>query len=191
MKYFYIKILKIVLYIIFVVGVYIVSLYNYILVKKNKVNNAYSSLDIMLKRRYDLIPNLVSVVKEYTKYENKILNHLVELRNELIKSNKPAEIARKNNYIDQAIKSIFVHVEKYPDLKASEQYLNLQKNLTETENHISAARRTYNAHVTKYNNTIETFPNIIFSKLFGFKKIEWFEFDSPEKEKVKVYEDDR
>ena len=168
---------------------YIISLYNYILFQQNKVKNAYSSLDVMLKKRYDLIPNLVAVVKQYTKHENQVLKSLVELREQLLKSSSPSEIAERNADLNNNLNQILLRIENYPDLKASEQFLNLQNSLIDVENHISAARRTYNAHVTRYNNIIGVFPNNFFASAFKFKRMKWFEFEERKDIKVDFDED--
>ena len=144
--------------------------YNTMLVKKNGVKNAFSSLDVMFKKRNDLIPNLVSTVKGYMKHEQETLEKVILLRSNLKNNN-----SLKNNVeISRYINEILAYMESYPDLKANEQSLKLQKTLYEIEEMISAGRRTYNAHVTNYNNFISIFPNLLFAKLFGFKKISLF-----------------
>lgn len=167
-------------YFFIAIAAYTIAIYNVMLSRKNKAQNAYSSLDVVLKKRYDLIPNLVTVVKQYTKHENATLKELVRLRTELLKDNQYKNVANMNEIMNESLNNIFVYAEKYPELQSSEQYLELQKNLTDIENHISAARRTYNAHVTKYNNTIQIFPNSIFAHIFKFDKLEWFEFKEDE-----------
>jgi len=168
---------------------YAIAIYNIMLSRKNKANNAYSSLDVVLRKRYDLIPNLVTVVKQYTKHENETLKELVQIRTELLKEPQQQNVADLNETMNKSLNSIFAYAENYPKLQASKQYLELQKELTEIENQISAARRTYNAHVTKYNNTIQIFPNNIFAHLFKFEKLDWFEFEK--KESVEINFDEK
>ena len=148
--------------------------------KRNRARNAYSSLDVTLKKRYDLIPNLVAVVKQYTKHETTTLKELVNLRSKLMNNQPQHNVANMNENINRRLSNIFAYAEKYPELQSNQQYLELQKKLTEMENQIAAARRTYNAHVTKYNNTIQMFPNSIFAHIFKFNKLEWFEFKGKE-----------
>ncbi len=156
--------------------------YNTMLIKKNKVKNAFSSLDVMFKKRNDLIPNLVSTVKGYMEYEKDTLERVIALRNNLINRNS----IRDNLEMSQHINDILATIESYPDLKANEQVLKLQKTLYDLEEMISAGRRTYNAHVTNYNTFISMFPNLLFAKLFGFKKFELFKVDE-ELRKGKIY----
>lgn len=165
-----------------------IFLYNTMLSKKNKVTEAYSSLDIMLKRRYDLIPNLVRTIKKYSDYESKSLVLLTKLRNELITSPEEKEVFIKNNLLKDTIDYIFLHTEAYPKLKANENYLQLQQTLTNLEEEIAAARRTYNANVTRYNNFIGSFPNNILASIFQFDKIEWFKMEN--KENIEVLFDE-
>ena len=144
--------------------------YNTMLVKKNGVKNAFSSLDVMFKKRNDLIPNLVSTVKGYMKHEQETLEKVILLRSNLINNNS----LKNNSEMSKYVNEILANMESYPDLKANEQSLRLQKTLYEIEEMISAGRRTYNAHVTNYNNFISIFPNLLFAKFFGFKKISLF-----------------
>lgn len=148
-----------------------IFLYNSIVTKKNQIDNAFSSIDVMLKKRFDLIPNLVEVVKQYTEYEQTTLSKIVELRSKA--SNGNLSDAERND-IDQQlsgqIKSLMVNIENYPDLKANDSYVNLQRTWTESEEQIAAARRTFNASVTNYNDAIMTFPGNVFASMFSFQK---------------------
>lgn len=161
------------------------------LYKKNKVTEVYSSLDIMLKRRYDLIPNLVKTIKTYSDYESKALIFLTKLRKDLITLSKEKEVFEKNNLLKDTIHYIFSHTEAYPKLKANENYLHLQQTLTKLEDEISAARRTYNSNVTRYNNFIAFFPNNILANIFKFHKIDWFRLETKENVEVLFDEDNK
>ena len=159
-----------------------VTYYNVILKKSNKVKNAYSSIDVMFKKRNDLIPNLVNTVKGYMNYEEECFARVVSLRNKMENhvSNKD------NNEMSHDIKALLATAESYPNLKANEQFLKLQKALYDMEEMISAARRTYNAHVTSFNTFISIFPNNLFAKLYRFKKYELFKVNEKERE-GKIY----
>ena len=185
------EIYKTIICIIILLIIVLIFYYNRMLSKKNKATNAYSSLDIMLKKRYDLIPNLVKVVKEYSNFEKTVLESVTKLRSDLLSTSNQDEIFEKNNYLVGYLDKIMGYAENNPDLKANKSYIDLQTTLTKLEEHISAARRTYNAHVTNYNNFIQFFPNNLFAKLYGFKKLEWFIFDGDEKVGVDFNEDNR
>lgn len=138
---------------------------------KNKVEYANGAVDAMFKQRYDLIPNLVSTVKQYMQHESSLLERLVELRTHAQSPNvTDAQKSELNGQIDQAIKSFNISVENYPDLKANEQFLRLQASLNECEGQLAAARRTYNAAVMQYNNGIEMFPTSIFASQMGYQR---------------------
>lgn len=138
--------------------------------KSNKVKNALSSIDVMFKKRNDLIPNLVNTVKGYMNYEEECLSRVISLRNKM----NERMTNKLNNEMSSGIKDLLAIAESYPNLKANEQFMRLQKALYDMEEVISAARRTYNAHVTSYNTFISIFPNLIFAKIYGFKKYELF-----------------
>lgn len=159
-----------------------VTYYNVLVKKQNKVKNAFSSIDVMFKRRNDLIPNLVNTVKGYMSYEEECLSRVISVRNEM--NNRVTN--KLNNEMSGDVKRLLATAEGYPDLKANEQFLKLQKALYDIEEVISAARRTYNAHVTNFNTFITIFPNVIFAKIFGFKKYELFKVSDDLKE-GKIY----
>ena len=171
-------IIGIILFLIVITIVY----YNIMLTKSNKVKNALSSIDVMFKKRNDLIPNLVSTVKGYMSYEEECLSKVINLRNSI----NNHETNKLNNEMSGSIKELLATAESYPNLKANEQFLKLQKALYDIEEVISAARRTYNAHVTSFNTFISVVPNIVFAKLFGFKKYELFKVSNDLKE-GKIY----
>ena len=156
----------IVVFIIFVVAI----IYNSFVYKNNSVKNVFSTIDVLLKKRYDLIPNLVSTVKGYAKHEETVFTRIAELRNQAIDINATDDqkIALDGEVLGQMQRLLAV-VENYPELKADKNYLNLQMTLTEIEDQISAARRAYNAAVTEFNNACEMFPTNILAGMFGFK----------------------
>ena len=168
--------------IIIFIALIFVAYYNAMLRKSNKVKNAFSSIDVMFKRRNDLIPNLVNTVKGYMNYEEECLTKVISLRNKM--DNKITN--KLNNEMSGDVKRLLATAENYPDLKANEQFLKLQKALYDIEEVISAARRTYNAHVTNFNTFISIFPNMLFAKLYGFKKYELFKVEESLRE-GKIY----
>lgn len=156
--------------IIFFVGL---SFYNSLIRKKNQVTNAFSAIDVMLKKRFDLIPNLVEVVKQYTNYESETLTKIVALRSKASGGNLTStEQAAVESELSSNVKGLMVNVENYPDLKANTNFINLQNTWTESEEQIAAARRTYNAAVTDYNNAIMMFPGSLFAGMLNFHPTE-------------------
>ncbi|WP_289660952.1 LemA family protein [Flavobacterium panacagri] len=162
-----------------------VLIYNSLIGKRNQVTNAFSAIDVMLKKRFDLIPNLVEVVKQYTNYEQSTLTKIVELRAKATSSSlTDTEKASLDTELSTTVKGLMVTVENYPDLKANTNFLNLQSTWTESEEQIAAARRTYNAAVTDYNNAIMMFPGNIFSGMLNYTKIDVLE--TPEEERKNI-----
>ena len=153
-----------------VIALAVVLLYNSLIVKKNRVENAFASIDVMLKKRYDLIPNLVETVKGYARHERAALEEVTELRRQAISGNKSTEerIVMDNSLSD-ALSRLIVTVESYPELKASDHFMHLQRSLNEVEEQLSASRRAYNAAVTAYNTAIEVFPSSLLARTVGFK----------------------
>lgn len=156
--------------------------YNSLIKLINKVKQAKSGIDIYLNQRFDLIPNLVECVKGYSKYEKETLESITEMR-ALYNQNKNIKQAEELN---NNINKILLVAENYPELKASEQYLNLQKNLSKMESQLQAARRIYNNEVTSYNTAISVVPKNIVAKMFGFKEEELFEIEEFKKENIKI-----
>lgn len=154
-----------------IIFIYFLIIYNVMIKRKNEVEHAKSSIDVYLTQRFDLIPNLVTCVKEYAKYEEKIFEEITELRTEYLKTKELSN----GEKLEKELNDVILTVENYPELKANEQFLNLQKNLTKMENQIQAARRIYNNEVEKYNNAINIFPNTILAKLLKFKTAEFFQ----------------
>lgn len=167
----------------------VIYLYNSLISKKNAVENAYGAIDAMLKKRYDLIPNLVDTVKGYMDYEQGVLEDITELRTQVINNSlSDNEELELNNKISEKLGGIIVAVENYPELKANENYLQLQRSLNEVESQIAAARRTYNAAVTSYNNAIEMFPSNIIANILDYQRKTVFVATGTEREGVSVRE---
>lgn len=161
---------------IFIIGIgYIVALYNRIVRRENEIDNAYGSIETNLKKRHDLIPNIISSVKEYMEYESDTLQQIVELRN-LAQSDdlQPKKQEEIESQITQTLDKLMVQVEDYPDLKASENFMQLQRSLNEVEEQLSASRRFFNSAVKQFNDSIETFPGNLIAALFDFSSREMF-----------------
>lgn len=159
-------------------GSSIIKSYNKMVIAQEEVESTLSNLDVMLQRRADLIPNLVSTVKGYAKHEIEALNKVTEARTKLINANTVEEMSAANNQLTSSLKTLLLNVtENYPDLKASENFTNLTDELAGTENRIAVARRDYNAIVKSYNLLIKKFPNSILAGMFGFEKAVYFEAD--------------
>lgn len=157
--------------------------YNNLVKARNKVKQSESGIDVYLNQRFDLIPNLVECVKSYSKHEQSIFTEIANLRSSYMK--QPSDIKSAEN-LNNKMNQLIAVAENYPDLKASEQYLNLQRTLTKLESQLQAARRIYNGDVTLYNTTISTFPNSFFASLFGFHEEELFVIEEYKKENVKI-----
>ena len=163
----------------------VISLYNGLIRKKNEVENAFGGIDVQLKKRYDLIPNLIATVKQYMTHEKELLTKVTELRSKAVEGNlSNDEKVNVDNQISHAVKGIMVAVENYPDLKANENFLNLQRTMNKVESQISAARRAYNSAVTDFNNGIQTFPGNMMAGMMGLQKKSVFEIPEVERENV-------
>ncbi len=157
---------------------WLVFTYNKLVTLRNRVREAWSDIEVQLKRRYDLIPNLVETVKGYAKHESTAFENVTKARAAAISgSANPHDRAEKENMLSGALKSIFAIAEAYPELKANTNFLELQRELSDTENKIQAARRFFNSNVLAINNTVEIFPTNIIAGSFGFKKEEFFDLD--------------
>jgi LemA protein len=161
-------------------------LYNSIIVAKIRVSEALSQIDVQLKRRTDLIPNLVETVKGYAKHEKGLFEKVTEARASLVSAKGPEEKAAANNQLSQTLKSIFAVAEAYPDLKASQNFMELQEEVSDTENKVAYARQFYNSVVLSYNAKLQVFPNVIFAKVLNFKSAEFFGATEEDKKTVKV-----
>lgn len=168
----------------------IIFIYNSLVRAKIRVDEAWSDITVQLKRRYDLIPNLVETVKGYAKHERKVFDEVTKARTDALKAQTVGEAAKADNMFQQALKSLFAVAEAYPQLRASENFQQLQAEVTDTEDKIQAARRFYNGSVRDLNIRIQTFPNNIFASTLGFKLREFFEVEADQsviiKEPVKV-----
>ena len=173
----------IILVIVVIIILRILSKYNKIIKLQNEAKKSKSGIDVYLNQRFDLIPNLVECVKAYAKHEKEIFENVTKLRSEYMAGNKNIKKAEKLN---DGLNKILLIAENYPELKASEQFLNLQKNLTKMESQLQAARRIYNNEVTKYNTFISVVPNNIIAKLFGFKGMDLFEIEDFKRENVDI-----
>jgi LemA protein len=177
--------LLIILGIIIVVVVILVGIYNGLVTRRNRIDEALGQIEVQLKRRHDLIPNLVQAVKGYMGFEQNVLTRVTEARAGAIAAGAqgPAQQAAAENMLTGALRSLFAVVENYPDLKASTNVMALQEELTTTENQISFSRQHYNATVLDYNNTIQTIPSVLIAGPLGFTKREFFDAE-PEAEVV-------
>ena len=182
--------LLIVLIIIAVIVVAIIAMYNSLIRLKNRVDEAWADIDVQLKRRYDLIPNLVETVKGYASHEKETLDRVIKARNSAMQAHEGDNMEAKlqaENALSSTLKSIFALSEAYPDLKANQNFLELQRELTDTEDKIQAARRFYNGNVRDFNTKLQVFPTNIFGKMLGFADRKFFEVTkAEEKEAVQV-----
>lgn len=158
-------------------GLVLWGIYNSLISKRNKVRQAFSGVHVQLKRRANLIPNLVETVKGYAKHEREILERVTRLRREFLSINPDdhAKVIAQDNILTQALRQVFAVVENYPDLKASQNFLRLQESLEETEDQIAAARRIYNANVNVYNTSIQQFPSNLVANHFKFQREDFFQ----------------
>jgi len=165
----------------------LIALFNKLVILTNRTKEAWSDIEVQLKRRYDLIPNLVETVKTYAIHEKELFERVAMARANAINAKGVKEKAGAENMLSETLKSLFAVSENYPQLRASENFLELQRELTDTENKIQAARRFYNSNVRDLNIAIEVFPSNIIAKLFGFKKMELFEIaEEAEKQPLQV-----
>lgn len=178
--------LELVLGIVAVIVLALVVLYNGLVTQRNRVDNAWSQIDVQLKRRADLIPNLVEAVKGYMKHERGTLEAITNARAALVKAGSIGEKAAADNMLTQALKSVFAVAESYPDLKANQNFMMLQEELAGTESKVAYARQFYNDSVLNYNNNIQTVPSNLVAGPLGFKPKEFFGIQESERAPVKV-----
>jgi LemA protein len=169
-----------------IVIIAVIAMYNGLIRLKNRVDEAWSDIDVQLKRRYDLIPNLVSTVKGYAAHEKEVFEKVTEARSRAMGAGTAQDKAEAENMLSNTLKSLFAVAEAYPDLKANQNFLELQRELTDTEDKIQASRRFYNGNVRDFNTKIEVFPTNIMAGMLGFSKREFFQAKEEEKEVVKV-----
>ena len=172
--------------IVVLILIYLGSTYNSFVVLRNRVKDQWAQIDVQLKRRFDLIPNLVETVKGYASHEKDTLEAVVKARNEYLSSDTPEGKIEANNDLNKVVTKLFALAESYPELKADTNFRELQTTLTETEDKISYARQFYNDVVMKYNNKVEVFPSNIVAGMFGFKTSAYFNATEEERENVKV-----
>ncbi|MBT5502653.1 LemA family protein [Candidatus Falkowbacteria bacterium] len=184
-------IIYVILAVVAVIIVWLIAVYNGLIRLRNRVDEASSDIDVQLKRRYDLIPNLMETVKGYMTHEQETLQKVTEARTAAMGSHdnkdaSPEDQAKAENMLSGALKTLFAVAESYPDLKASANFAKLQDELSDIENKIQAARRFYNGNVRDFNTKIQVFPTNMIANAIGFKKYDFFEADEKEKENVKV-----
>ncbi len=181
--------LIIVIAVVLVLLISIISLYNSLINRKNQVDNAFGSIDAQLKNRYDLIPNLIATVQQYATHEKELLTKITDLRTQALTQGATADSRVKlDNQISSALSGLMVAVENYPDLKASQNFIDLQRSLNEVESQIAAARRAYNAAVTDYNNAVEMFPGKLMAGMMLLKTRQVFAATETERANVNVKE---
>ncbi len=183
-------IVYIILIILVLIGVWVAFTYNRLIVLRNRAKEAWADIDVQLRRRYDLIPNLVETVKGYASHEKSVFENVTKARANAIsaeQSGDPEKVAEAENFLSGTLKSLFAVAENYPDLKASDNFMELQRELRDTEDKIQASRRFYNTNVRDLNIKIEVFPANIVANLFNFAKMNFFEIEeAAAREPVKV-----
>ncbi len=172
--------------IVVVVAIAIIAMYNGLITLKNRVDEAWSDISVQLKRRYDLIPNLISTVKGYAAHEKEVFEKVTQARTQAMNAGTTAEKAEAENMLSGTLKSLFAVSENYPELKANQNFLELQRELTDTEDKIMASRRFYNGNVRDFNTKLQVFPTNMIAGMLKFSAREFFEMDEKEKENVKV-----
>jgi LemA protein len=176
----------IILIVLVLIALYVIGLYNGLVRLRNQVRNGWAQIDVQLKRRHDLIPNLVEVVKDYMSYEQETLQKVIQARNIAISAQGVADTSKAENMLTGALKSLFALVENYPDLKANQNVMKLQEELTSTENKIAFARQYYNDSAMQMNNRTQMFPSNIIANAFGFQKEQYYEIAEEDKEVPKA-----
>ncbi len=178
--------LIVVLVIVVLLVIYVIATYNKLVDLRNRVRDQWSQIDVQLKRRFDLIPNLVSTVKGYAKHESETLESVIAARNSYTTATTPHDKMEANNMLTDTLTKLFALAESYPDLKANTNFLELQQELQDTENKIATARQFYNDTVLTYNNKIEMFPSNVIASIFKFKIEEFFKAEEEARQNVKV-----
>lgn len=179
--------LYIILGVIVLVIFWIVGVYNGLVKLNNRTKEAWSDIDVQLKRRHDLIPNLVETVKGYATHERELFENVTKARSNAMQAGSPHEKAEAENMLNQTLKSLFAVAENYPDLKASDNFAKLQDELSDTENKVQASRRFYNGNARDFNIKIETFPNNVIAGKLSFKKYDYYEVaNEEERQNVEV-----
>ncbi len=172
--------------IIVLIALYAVMLYNRLIVLRNRIDNAWSQIDVQLRRRYDLIPNLVETVKGYATHEREVFERVTQARAGAIAAGSVAEQGKAENMLTQALRSLFAVAENYPQLRATENFTQLQEELSGTESKIAFARQFYNDTVLRYNNARQAFPAVLIANQMNFGPREYFEMEEAARQPVKV-----
>lgn len=172
--------------IIVIIGLYVWATYNALVTVKARIKEALSGIDVQLKRRTDLIPNLIETVKGYAAHEKGVFENVTEARANLLSAQSPSDKAQANNMLTGALKSLFAVAEAYPELKASENFSELQRQLEDTEDKIAFSRQFYNSNVLEYNTKIRVFPSNILANMFSFSEETFFEATGEERKKIDV-----
>lgn len=172
--------------IVVVIVLFVIITYNLLVVKRNQVKNGWYQIDVQLKRRYDLIPNLVETVKGYAAHEREVFQKVTEARASALAAKTVGDAAKANNQLTETLKTLFAVAENYPQLKANENFMRLQEELSATENKIAFARQFYNDVVMSYNISIQRFPSSIIAGIFKFNAQDFYSIPETEKEPVKV-----
>jgi len=178
--------LVILIALIVIPGFWLMAAYNGLVVLRQAVKNAWAQIDVQLKRRHDLIPNLVNTVKGYAAHEKETFERVINARARATSATSPAEVIKAEGELSSALARLLAVSEAYPELKANQNFLSLQEELNSTENRVAYARQFYNDNVTKLNTQIQTFPTVVIAGMFGFKEEPFFETPSEEKEAPKV-----
>ena len=171
-----------------IIAVWLIATYNSLIRSRNRADEAWSDIEVQLKRRYDLIPNLVSTVQGYAAHEKQVFENVTQARSQAMSATAPADRLQKENMLSGALKSLFAVAENYPELRANQNFLSLQGDLTDTENKIQAARRFYNGNVRDFNTKIQVFPTNFIAGFLHFHPREFFDIDEkgPEGQPVAV-----
>ncbi len=179
-------IMYVILGIVVLIALWLLGTYNGLITLRNRVREAWSEIDVQLKRRSSLIPNLVETVKSYAKHEKGVFEEVTKARSALLGAKNPHEKAAANDMLTGALKSLFAVAEAYPNLRASENFKQLQEELSDTETKVAASRQFYNTNVLDLNNSLETFPSNLVGNMFGFTKEEFFKATDSEKADIAV-----
>lgn len=179
-------ILYIIIAVLVVILFFVIATYNNLVTLRNRVKDGWAQIDVLLKRRADLIPNLVETVKGYATHESETFENVIKARNSFTSASTPEAEMKASGEITQALSKIFALSENYPELKANENFLSLQNDLKDTEDKVSFSRQFYNDTVLKYKNKVEMFPSNIIAAMFGFKAEKFFEISETDKEVPKV-----
>ena len=172
--------------VIVLVALWLLATYNGLITLRNRVREAWSQIDVQLKRRSSLIPNLVEAVKGYAKHEKQVFENVTKARSALLGAKNPGQAAAANDMLTGALKSLFAVAEAYPNLRASENFKQLQDEISDTETKVAASRQFYNTNVLDLNNSLETIPSAWVGQMFGFQKEEFFKATGEEKADIKV-----